>query len=328
MSTQPVDSTRFHESDELEQDESRVLFATLRESLRAAVVGHDDVVSRLALAGLRHALGTGGQRLVLVGPTGSGKTTLCRALADALHVPSVVINVSQLAETNWSGFNLSDALASLRMRAGADELRMRRSLIVVDEIDKLGYGGFDGASWDYRRGKQESLLALLGGEPVRYGTDRSDQRWTLQTGNTFIVAAGVFPGLPDGTPSPADLADWGLMPELVGRLGEVIRLQPLPAPHMKEVLWRELQQVGVTADALGFEIVITDQALNTVAELATSPEGATDPRSAATLLRAAAERGLLRMLEAGAPRGARFELSEHDLRLPELGHSQRGVGFR
>src|SRR5688500_15403536 len=83
--------------------QARALFAAIRGRLRADVVGHEDASDHLALIGVQHVLGQHGQRLLLVGPSGVGKTTLVRSLAAALDLPFVLVDVAELAETNWAG---------------------------------------------------------------------------------------------------------------------------------------------------------------------------------------------------------------------------------
>lgn len=305
------------------------LFEGLRQRLREDVVGHDEAVDRFALAGLQHVFGPGGQRLLLIGPTGVGKSTLCRALADALDLPFVAIDVGELAETNWHGFDMRDALQALRRRADGDEEVMRKAVVVLDEIDKVGSGSYEGTGREYRRGKQESLLGLLGGDvDLHYGPNRDEGRWSWRSDEALIVGAGVFDRLPPGRPSAGDLVEWGLMPEVVGRLGSILRLEPLSAGELEEVLWRQLRDIDATYRALGYRLVVDPSALEEVAELVTSRAGGVDPRSGATLLRDAGERGLVRLLARAASPGSAFDLTTAELELPTDKSGDGRIGFR
>lgn len=305
----------------------RERYRDLLEGLSSRVVGHDSTLRRLALAGLQHILGAGDQRLVLVGPTGAGKTTLCHALADTLDVPVLAVNVAELAETNWAGLNLSELIMGLHERTGGDHELMARSLVLLDEIDKVGLGSYAGAGWEYRRGKQESLLALLEGQEVPYGESRNERNLVWSASRALVVSAGVFEGLAAPRPGPSHLIEWGLLPELVGRLGTVLSVDPLDPEDVREILRRQLEPLAVVYEALGFELVVTSEAMARVAGLVTGPGEGLDMRSAARLLRDAAERGLVGLLEAEGTGARRFELEPSDLELPGADRRAASIGF-
>ena len=309
-------------------DAPRRAYREILGRLRGSVVGHDQVVRRLALAGLQQVMGASGQRMVLIGPSGVGKTTMVLALAKALELPSVRVDVSDLAETNWAGRNLSDAILDLERQADGDERRMRRAVVVLDEIDKLGVGGHERSSWSFRRGKQESVLGLLGGGDVSYGDtyDRRDRTWSAA--EALVISAGVFDGLPPGEIIPTDLIEWGLMAEVVGRLGVILRLTPPGPEAVREILWRELVAVGAVYDSLGIDLTVTADALEALANLATGPAPILDIRSASRLLRSAAEEALLQVVEKPWTEVSRAELSAEDLNVPKAQRTRRHIGFR
>lgn len=305
---------------------ARELYREILARLQGRVVGHDRTVRRLALAGLQHVMGVPDQRLVLVGPSGVGKTTICRALAHALELPSVHVEVADLAETNWGGRNLSDSVKELERQAEGDEHRMRRAVVILDELDKVGTGEHTGSGWSYRSGKQQSLLALLGGADVSYGDtyDKRDRTWSAA--HALVIGAGVFEGLPSGDLAPYDLVDWGLIPELVGRLGAIIRLAPPGRAAVREILWRGLWPLAPSYEGLGLELTMTDEALEAVADVSAGPRPTLDLRSARRALRAAAEAALVRALESTESEASRIELTAEDLHLPAL-RREPGIGF-
>lgn len=297
---------------------ARHAFARIRDHLRRDVVGHEDAIDHLSVMGVQHLLGQHGQRLLLVGPSGVGKTTLARSLAAALDVPFLLVDVAELAETNWHGVQLADSITELWTATSGSESLMARALVVLDEIDKVTREGSVGAGSDYRRGKQESLLGLLGGAEVRYGTGGGRERdnvWSAR--RAIVIGAGVFPGLPRGRdPSPADFIRLGLMSELVERFGLVMRLAPLDAASLIEVLRRGTQSAVELFATFGLELRVPDTVLSYVASAVASGIGEAGPRSGVSCLLGAAQRRLVELLREDACEGMRCTLSPDDVHLP------------
>lgn len=313
MATPPADEAQPLPTDR--KTVARDLYHILREQLREEVVGHAAIVDRLALAGAQHAAGIP-SRLVLVGPPGVGKTTLVRTLAESLRLPYLLVDLTELAETNFTGLQLADLLANLYIQAECSIGRMEKAVIVLDELDKVAMRGGYTVGRDYRRGKRQSLLALLGGGvPVRFGAsgyrDRSMQ-W--RSDSALIIGAGVFQGLAPGRdPAPEDLIRLGLMPELVERLGQVVRLQPLGSAELARVLERRLELMRTAFEAFGYSLTVTPAALATVAHAVAQGHGRAGPRTAATWLIAAAQRGLMSLLNADAAPGTTWSLTPDDV---------------
>lgn len=301
--------------------EARLAYQTIRARLSAAVVGHEAARDLLALLGTQHLLGSRAGppvRAVLVGPSGSGKSTLVRALAESLRVPFAVVDVTELAETNWSGLQIADVLGDLWRQADGDTDRFQRAVIVLDELDKVATGTAVGVSLDYAIGRQRSLLPLLGAGPLRLAPPGArDRTVTWDSQHALIVSAGVFDGLPrDRRVTPTDLQRLGLMHELVERLGRVIRLAPLGASELAAVLRAGLRSTEGLYQRFGFRLRVTDEACALVARAVAEGRLDAGPRQAVTLLAAAAQERLLTLLNAGAAGGSVVALTPDDVALP------------
>jgi len=307
-------------------EENRQLYGWIRSALSHQVAGHAAALDRLALVGLGHVVGLGKQRVLLIGPSGCGKTTLASALAKTLGLPFEIVDAAAMAENNWSGQQLEHSVQALYRSAGGDMRLLRKAVVVLDEIDKLALqSGLPGAvatgtSADYRRGKQESVLALMGGADIRFSAvgDRTyDMSWSAA--EALIIACGVFPGLrAAGEPSPADLQKQGLIRELVERFGQVIRLQPLGVPELGLVLEQGLQRTRCLFQKLGYDMVLPEVTLRYVAAAVARGCGDAGPRSATTWLEVAAQRRLLELLASNAATGSTVTLTPDDIDLPPI----------
>jgi len=196
-------------------------------------------------------------RLCIVGPTGSGKTHLLNVVASIVRLPSIIIPVTDLAETNWRGPQIGDACRILhpslfttygegRKLVVPTATVTKASVLMLDEIDKIATVAHDGSEYDgpasaTRIGRQQSLLAVL--DPlsdvlVDYDDAQHAFRWSLK--NSVVICAGAFAMLPDSSlATPADLVRVGLSPEFVDRMGPILSL-PSPSAATRSVLARSM----------------------------------------------------------------------------------------
>lgn len=198
------------------------------------------------------------QNVLLIGPTGVGKTHLIRSAAELIGVPFVKADATKFSETGYVGGDVDDLVRDLLRRAGGDVARAEHGIIYLDEIDKLASGDSASGRDVSGRGVQTNLLKLLedGEVPVLNPNDtagqmqvavesargqHSGQPDTISTKNILFLASGAFVGLADivrtrlsqesrtsrapfsnedllAQADTSDLVRFGLEPEFVGRL--------------------------------------------------------------------------------------------------------------
>lgn len=211
--------------------------------------------------------------ILLVGPTGTGKTLLARTLATILDVPFSIADATALTEAGYVGEDVESILSHLLQAADYDIEQAERGIIYVDEIDKLARKG-DNASITRDvsgEGVQQALLKLLegtiAGVPPKGGRKHPEQNLvSFDTAGVLFICGGAFDGLApliarrlsvsrigfhaagDATsvdPSdptifhhlePADLLQFGLIPELIGRLPVLAPLNGLGRDEMRRIL--------------------------------------------------------------------------------------------
>lgn len=301
-------------------------YRAIVQAISGEIVGHDETVRRLALAGLRHKLAhlytdpdqrAMAPRLLIVAPSGSGKTSLAVALAKAIDLPRVVWDVGSSSEPGWSGVDLGDVMADLLHTAGGDLEAAADGIVILDEMHHMAVGEATGVSREHRRGQQKSLLALAGaGLPVRFHVESDRGRVvSINPARLMIVGCGVFPGA-GPNPGPGDLIRLGIMPELASRFSTIIGLQPLSIDQLAAVITRDVEAAISTARAFGYAISIPEPVVVQVAQvIADNPEELT-PRAGSAWLVAAVERATIRLLELEARQGAAYVISIDDVPVP------------
>ena len=252
--------------------------------------------------------------ILLLGPTGSGKTLIAQSLARCLDVPCVVYDATNLTEAGYVGEDTDAVISRLLTAAKGDVKRAERGIVFIDEIDKKrGTKSASGGRDVTGEGVQQSLLRMLEGTEVNIKDKASDNRGQkVNTKNILFILSGAFVGLDemrtgrkgigfDATsdfdpsaakkaPSTEHLVKYGLIPELVGRLPIVSQLENLTRDQLVHVLTQPKNAVTKQFKALfkldGVELNITERALNAIADRAIRD------KTGARGLRSALERNL------------------------------------
>ncbi len=202
--------------------------------------------------------------LLLMGPTGCGKTHIARNLARILDVPFTVCDATEYTEAGYYGKDVEVMVAELLFRTDQDVETTQSGIIFVDEIDKISrrsHGARTGAgSRDIGgEGVQQALLKLLEGREVFVPLNVT-QHWNkhdfvqVDTANILFICAGTFTDLPSMEPDKVigfkeatskkgkrkvtqkELMEYGLIPELLGRLPVMVQLDALTEDELVRIL--------------------------------------------------------------------------------------------
>lgn len=244
--------------------------------------------------------------VLLLGPTGSGKTLLAKTLARLLDVPFAIADATTLTEAGYVGEDVENALLRLVMAADGDIERAQQGILYIDEIDKIGRTGQNvSITRDVSgEGVQQALLKMLEGTianlPPSGGRKHPEQAFIqLDTTQVLFICGGAFVGLDDtiakrlgraaiGFTSeshdhkdlgavltqvePRDLVDFGLIPELIGRLPVVSALSLLDKDDLVHILTEPKNAITRQFESLfsinRCSIKFDDDALRKVAEMA------------------------------------------------------------
>jgi ATP-dependent Clp protease ATP-binding subunit ClpX len=282
--------------------DKRVIPSFIVRYLDQYVIGQDEAKKIMAVAVYSHYkkiakaqrddVEIAKSNVLLIGPSGTGKTLLCETLSRILSVPFVTADATSLAQTRFVNEEIEAILQRLVDKADADIARAQNGIVFIDEIDKLK--ATDGQPRSISgESVQHALLKIMEGSPVKLGNAQY-----IDTTNILFICGGAFIGLEDimlkthsygyiSTSSddnqnildrlntrvkPTDLFEFGLIPEFTGRLPIIARFQELSRKMLVRILteprnsiYNQFQEIFKNE---GVELSIGQKVFEQIAEIA------------------------------------------------------------
>ena len=288
----------------------------IRAFLDQYVIGQDDAKKYLSVAVYNHYkrlaqdaddIDIEKSNIILVGPTGTGKTLLAKTIARLLNVPFTIVDATVLTQAGYVGEDIESLLTRLLQVADYDVAKAEKGIVFIDEIDKIARKGDNPSiTRDVSgEGVQQGLLKLLEGSvvnvPPQGGRKHPEQRMIpVNTKNILFICGGAFDGIEQKIAHrlnthvvgystdqgrqrikrenylkyvmPQDLKSFGLIPEIIGRLPILTNLEPLDREALRRVLTEPKNAIVRQYQKLfamdGVELSFDDAALELIVDKA------------------------------------------------------------
>lgn len=251
----------------------------IKKELDEYVIGHEKTKKALSVAAYNHFKRMAGfdikkSNVMLIGPTGCGKTYMVSIMAKILGVNFLTSDATQFTSAGYQGRSVEELITDLIGICEGDEKKAAKSIIYIDEVDKLRKKSVDGNMADVNGlGVQQALLKLLEGSDVPYISKYSmngEYDKKMNTKNIMFICSGAFVGLE--SPSIQNLTDFGMIPEFLGRFPVITQMHELKFTDYKKILKDSkgsiLNSFKEWFSSENIELVVDDSALNIIAQKA------------------------------------------------------------
>lgn len=292
---------------ELKSTKPSLTPALIKKHLDQSVVGQDAAKRLISIAVYSHykrinKYDTGGvdiqkSNIIMLGPTGSGKTHMVKQLAKLLKVPVAISDATSITQAGYVGDDVESILSRLVMAANGNIELAQKGIVYIDEIDKIAKVASDRGRDVSGEGVQQGLLKILEGSEIFINPEGAkknsmSKEVVFKTDDVLFICGGAFGGIAEGRKKRTlgigqkdpeeqdphapveskDLVKFGLIPEFVGRLPVIAQLNPLSAEDLVMILRDTKNSLSEQYKALlkidGVKITFTDEFLMKVAEKA------------------------------------------------------------
>ena len=259
----PIISMNSYKQQSQEQDRLKVPKDIVNQ-LKGSVIGQDEAIKTIVTTiymNLKYP-NIKKNNMLVVGPTGVGKTFIFEELSKILDIPLTIYSIPGTSQTGYVGKSIEDILSSIIINSNYDLEKAKRSIVILDEIDKIAYQNTMNSNIS-TEGVQNELLKLIEGTTQHVTIDKKD--YAIDTSNITFVGLGAFQEIYNENSTnkptigfnqskdnptkldkitPDDISKYGIKKELIGRLPILVELNNLTKEDLKNIILNSNSEFG------------------------------------------------------------------------------------